>query len=128
MFIQNSWIGAFAWIGAESAEIFFLNDFRWSSQVLPWQDLLLLLEGAPVHFSAPKTHFAQDIVFEKDTPVFCTFKSEIISIKGCVLDDRETNMMSLRWKVYSLHAQIPESEQVNLSPCAKCFAQLIIGE
>ena len=64
-------------------------------------------------------------MLEKDTPVFCTFKSEIISIKDGtgVLDDRETNMMSLRWKVYFLHAQIPESEQVNLSPCAKCFAQ-----
>ena len=57
----------FAWVGAESAEIIFLNDFRWSAQVLPWQGLLLLLEGQPVHFSAPKTHYAQDIAFEKDT-------------------------------------------------------------
>ena len=41
-----------AWVGTESAEIIFVNDFRWSAQVLPWQDLLLLLEGQPVHFSA----------------------------------------------------------------------------
>ena len=55
----------FAWVGAELAEIIFLYDFRWSAQVLPWQDMLLLLEEQPVHFSAPKTHYAQDIVFEK---------------------------------------------------------------
>ena len=116
----------FAWVGAESAEIIFLNDFRWSAQVLPWQDLLLLLEGQPVHFSAPKTHYAQDIAFEKDTPIFCTSKSEIVFIKGGVVDDIETQMMSVRWRVYSLYAQVPEPEQVILSPCGKCFARLLL--
>ena len=116
----------FAWVGAELAEIIFLNDFRWSAQVLPWQDMLLLLEGQPVHFSAPKTHYAQDIVFEKDTPIFCTSKSEIVAIKGGVVDDIETQMMSVRWRVFTLYAQIPESEQVVLSPCGKCFAKLIL--
>ena len=43
------------------------------------------------------------------------------------MDERETDMMSVRWRVYSLHAQIPESEQVIWNPCARCFAQLIIG-
>ena len=36
---------SFAWVGAENTEIIFLNDFRWSAQVLPWQDMLLLQEG-----------------------------------------------------------------------------------
>ena len=36
--------------------------------------------------SAPKTNYAQDIVFDKDTPIFCTSKSEILSIKNGVLD------------------------------------------
>ena len=116
----------FAWVGAELAEIIFLNDFRWSAQVLPWQGMLLLLEGQPVHFSAPKTHYAQDIVFEKDTPIFCTFKSEIVAIKGGVIDDIETQMMSVRWRVFTMYAQIPESEQVVLSPYGKCFAKLIL--
>jgi len=53
--------------------------------------MLLLLEGQPVHFSAPKAHYAQDIMFDKDTPIFWTSKSEIISLKNGVVDDRETN-------------------------------------
>ena len=83
--------------------------------MLPWQDMLLLLEGQPVHFSAPKTHYAQDIVFDKDTPIFCTSKSEIISLRNGVVDDRETEMMAVRWRVFSLHAQILQEEQLLLS-------------
>ena len=86
----------------------------------------LLLEGRPVYFSAPKTHYAQDIAFEKDTPIFCTSKSEIVLIKGGVVDDIETQMVSVRWQVYSPYAQVPEPEQVILSPCGKCFARLIL--
>ena len=55
--------------------------------------MLLLLEGQPVNFSAPKTHYAQQTVFKKDTPTFLTSKSEIISVKGGVLNERETYVM-----------------------------------
>ena len=50
---------SFAWIGVENCEILFLNDFRWSSQILAWHDMLLLLEGQTVHLPAPKSHYAQ---------------------------------------------------------------------
>ena len=50
---------SFAWIGVENYEILFLNDFRWSSQILAWHDMLLLLEGQTVHLAAPKSHYAQ---------------------------------------------------------------------
>lgn len=36
---------SFAWVGAENSEVIFLNDFRWSLQIIAWHDLLLLLEG-----------------------------------------------------------------------------------
>ena len=50
---------SFAWIGVENCEILFLNDFRWSSQILAWHDMLLLLEGQTVNLPAPKSHYAQ---------------------------------------------------------------------
>ena len=34
--------GTFAWVGAELVEVIFLNDFRWSPKVIPWNDMLLL--------------------------------------------------------------------------------------
>ena len=64
----------FAWVGAEHAECIFLIDFRWSAQEIPWHDLLLMLEGQPVHLPALKTHYAKDLIFDQDTPIFATGK------------------------------------------------------
>ncbi|KAK2549578.1 hypothetical protein P5673_029967 [Acropora cervicornis] len=97
---------SFAWVGAEDAECIFLNDFRWSQQVIQWHDFLLMLEGQVVHLPAPKTHYAKDIVFEKDTPIFCTGKQPFIYIKNGVIDQRETEMMPVRWKIFQFNVQI----------------------
>ena len=37
-------------VGADSAEVIVLQDFRWSREMIPWSDLLLLLEGETVKF------------------------------------------------------------------------------
>lgn len=125
---SNPASSSFAWVGAESAEIIFLNDFRWSPNVLPWGHMLLLMEGQPLHLPTPKCHFAKDILFEADTPIFCTGKQEIIFIKGGCIDERETEMMRVRWSIFSLFSQIPENEQKNVPPCPRCFADLILKQ
>ena len=96
----------FAWVGAQNAEIMFLNDFCWSEKVIHWHDLLLLLEGQTVHLPGPKSHFAEDIEFVKDTPIFCTMKEELVYVHAGVLDERKTEMMRVRWKIFDFHAQI----------------------
>ena len=58
------------WVGVEDAECIFLNDFRLSPTLIPWHDLLLMLEGEVVHLPAPKTHFTRDIELVKDTPIY----------------------------------------------------------
>ena len=35
----------YVWFGADQAEVIVLQDFRWSSELICWKDLLLLLEG-----------------------------------------------------------------------------------
>ena len=92
---QNPATTSFARVGAEKAEVIFLNDFRWSPQVLAWHDLLLHLEGHIVHLPAPKSHYSKDIVFDKDTPIFCTSKHQFVFIKGGQIDDKETEMMAV---------------------------------
>ena len=42
---SNPASSSFAWVDAEKAECLFLNDFRRSQAIIPWHDLLLLLEG-----------------------------------------------------------------------------------
>ena len=94
--------------------LIFLNDFRWSSQIIQWHDFLLLLEGQMVHLPAPKTHYAKDIALEKDTPIFCTGKQPFVYIKNGVIDERETEMMSVRWKIFHLNVQIQKDVQKEL--------------
>ncbi len=118
----------FAWVGAEDAEIIFLNDFRWSTNIIPWHDFLLLLEGQLVHLPAPKTRFSRDIAFEKDTPVFGTGKTPIVFICGGAVDDLETEMMAVRWRVFTFNKQIPLEQQKTIPPCARCFAQLVLPD
>ena len=102
---------SFAWVGAEDAEVIFLNDFRWSPQIIAWHDLLLLLEGQQVNLPAPKLHFRQDVTFKGDTPIFCTTKSPLVYVRNGFIDERETEMMSARWQVLNLTHQLPENEQ-----------------
>lgn len=129
--IYNTFINpatsTFAWVGAENAEVIFLNDFRWSAQLIPWHDLLLLLEGEGVHLPAPKTHFANDILLSADTPIFATSSNEIQLVKSGVVLQRETQMMAVRWKVYEFSRTISENEQRELKPCPNCFAKLVLG-
>ena len=119
---------SFAWVGVEKAEILFLNDFRWTPSVIQWHDFLLLLEGQLVHLPAPKSHYAKDIAFTGDTPIFATGKNPIVFVKNGALDEKETEMMDVQWKIFRFHAQIPQEKQKQLPPCGKCFATLILGQ
>ena len=66
---------SYARLGVEDKEIIFLNDFRYSLVIIPCSDLLLLLEGHVIHFSAPKTLYSKDILIEKETPIFAMSKA-----------------------------------------------------
>ena len=118
----------FAWVGAEKAEVIFLNDFRWSAQIITWHDLLLLLEGQVVHLPAPKSHFAADVKFDRDTPIFCTTKQPLSLVRNGCVDERETEMMQVRWVCFAFHFQVPRNEQKDIAPCPSCFANMILCE
>ena len=123
----NPATSTFAWVGAEKAEVVFLNDFRWNTQIIQWHDLLLMLEGQPVHLPAPKSHFSKDIEFTADTPIFCTTKHDLVYVKGGVVDERETEMMAVRWHSFHFRRQIPQNEQLAIPSCARCFAEFILN-
>ena len=122
----NSATTTFAWVGPEDADVIFLNAFRWSKQIIPWHDLLLMLEGQLVHLPAPKSHYRKDAALSSDVPIFRTAKEEISFVKGGVLDATESEMMRVRWNVFHFHREISKDEQVEAKPCPRCFAELIL--
>ena len=67
----------YAWLGSEKSKVFLLNDFRWSKDLIPWHDMLLLLEGTTVKLPAPKNIYSEDIVISTDVAIFATSKSPI---------------------------------------------------
>lgn len=117
----------YAWLGAEKVEIIFLNDFRWSPQLIAWKELLNLLEGKIVHLPSPKNHYASDICIDKDTPIVATSKDLITFVdNNGNPDPGETYMMTIRWKVFRFHHEIAQADQIEMEPCPKCFCKLVM--
>ena len=85
-----------------------------------------MLEGQPVHLSAPKTHYAKDLGLDKDTPIFCTSSTQIRYISQGAINERETEMMEVRWKVFSFYKQIPEDRQREITPCGVLYVLPIL--
>ena len=117
---------SYAWLGVEEKEVIFLNDFRWSPVILPWSDMLQLLEGAAVHFAAAKTVYSKDIELTQNTPVFATSKASISFIAGSMLDARESEMMNVRWRIFQFKHQFDERVQKCVPACGHCFAKMIL--
>ncbi len=118
--------GSFAWMGVEKAEIVLLNDFRWHPTTISWCDFLQALEGDIVHFPAPKNFCSKDIEFSKDTPFFATADQPLMLVTNSTIDQTNTEMMRVRWRHFNFWKQIPETEQVRLAPCGRCFATFIL--
>ena len=85
---------SFAWIGAEKAEIIYLNDFQWHAKIIAWAEFLQALEGDTVHLLVPKNLCSKDIELSKDTPFFATSDAPLVLVKGGVIDRMNTEMMN----------------------------------
>ena len=78
-----------------------LQTFRWSSELIFWKDLLLLLEGEKVKLPSPKNQFATDVYTNTDMPIFATSKAKIELVgKHNTRDDRKAEMMDVRWNTF----------------------------
>ena len=125
---SNTAADRYAWVLAEHAEIVFLNDFRWSKELIEWKSFLLLLEGDRVNLPAPKNHFSTDICISEDMPIFATSKS-IIKYKGSYnsQDQAEDDMMASRWKVFTFFPQHPRKREKRCEPMRKVFCKTSVN-
>ena len=118
-------------MGADKAHIILLQDYRYSRDVIPWKDLLLLLEGETVKLPAPKHHFTSDVVITTDVLIFATSKRRIVYKRAYKRaynneNDRKTNMMNSRWRYIELTHIFKEEDQIEMKPCARCFSSLVM--
>ena len=86
----------YAWVGADNVELIILQDFRWSSELICWKDLLLLLGGESVKLPSLKNQFATDVCIKTDIPIFATTKAKFEFLgKHNMRDNQETEMMDV---------------------------------
>ena len=117
----------YAWVGANQAEVVVLQDFRWSSEIISWKDLLFLLEGENVKLPSPKKQFTTEVCINTDIPTFATSKAKIEFVgKHNTRDDRETEMMDVRWNIFGFTRRIPQADQKIITPCSRCFTELVL--
>ena len=67
-------------------------------------------------------------MFDKDTPIFGTSKHEFVFVRGGVVNERETEMIKVRWRIFHLSRQIRQQDQKSVPPCGKCFVRLGFSE
>ena len=120
----NPATGRYACVGLDECEVAYLNDFRWSQEIIAWSDFLLLLEGQTVHLPRPKNQYATDMSINRTNTIsyFGTSKGPIYNVR----DDKESDMMSSRWQLFQFHYQIPASDTKNIQPCPYCFSELVL--
>ena len=119
----------FNWVGAPEKEIIFLNDFRYSDNVMPWHIFLNFLEGASVQVSMPKSHFERDHTWTKQQPIFATAEKRIVRIVNNQVDTGETAQMDKRWVYIDFTYQIPDDKiDYSIVCCPRCFAELILQD
>ena len=92
-----------------------------------WKELLLLLEGQPIHFPGTKTSYTKGILREKNNAIFTTSKAPIAFVaKYDAAYERENEMMAAHLRAFTFSHQIPKSQQRNMPPCPHCSAELVL--
>ena len=91
-----------------------------------WKEMLLLLEGQPVHFSGLKNHYSKDVCLLSVTPVVAKSKSWVVFEPNGKSDEVGNEMMEARWKVFKFTHQFPYDEQKEVEPSGGCFSELVL--
>ena len=121
--------GKYAWIGLDEAEVAYISNFCWSKELISWQELLDLLEGAPCKLSRHKSVFATELHIPRSNaiPIFTTGIHPIEYVRAYGLkDQRETAMMDSRWRMFEFSPQIPNNDIQEIPACSKCFYNLVM--
>ena len=118
----------YAWFGADQPKVIVLQDSRWRSELIFLKDLLLYLEWENVKLPSRKNQFVTNVCINTDIPIFATSKEKIEFVeKHNNRDDRETEMMDVRWNMFEFTDRIPQADQKIITACPRCFNELVWG-
>ena len=125
----NPATGSFAWIGAEDAEIIYLNDFRWHPKIISWADLLLALEGDTVHLPAPKNLYNKSWCgIKQGHPLFRNLKRSHSFSQRRVHWPHKHRNDECKVALFPLLASNPSREAATVSALWSLFQSIYLGK
>jgi hypothetical protein len=112
--------GSFRLQKLEDAEIVLWNDWRFCPDIISWESLLLLGEGAPMMIPRPQNVFQGDYEHARALPVFITAKARMTHH-----DHREEAMMAARFRFFEFSVAVASPRAI--PACAHCFARMVFA-
>ena len=119
--------GKYAWVGLHECEVAVLQDFRWHSDNISWNQMLLLLEGQTVHLPRLRNFFPNGMeILRKNTIPFFAMSKATLEYKGTynTRDESKTEMMYSRWVIFTFHCKILK-EKIIPTKAWTCFSKLV---
>ena len=128
--LTNPASNSFSFAEVVKNEVILLDDYRYNrGKPLAWKDLLLLLDGATLHFSQPRNHFFSDVCLADTNtiPFFATGKGlpEYVDEAGKG-DKMEDEMARVRFKIFLCFKSRAGAEVKECLPCGRCFAEFVM--
>ena len=118
----------FALQGIHGKEIALLQDVRYETFGLPWDDWLAWGEGEKLTVRLPRSHFAESKMYEGTAPIFASmadpFSYPVHEARKFGRNiAKENRQFESRWAIIPFKQPIPECERdVTLEACPRCAA------
>ena len=128
-FIRRGQKETFPLQGLHGSEVCVLQDIRYESFGLPWDDWLTWGEGEDIMVRLPRCTFAEGKMYKGRAPLLSTmadlFTYPIPEARQTGRSiERENYQFRERWAIVPFRHPVPEDERdPTLVPCAKCSAQ-----
>ena len=119
--------------GLPGSELALLQDIRYESFGLPWDDLLRWGEGDAVKINLPRNNFLESVVYNGIAPLIATMASPFsFPLDEAKRTGRGIEMENVqfksRWRQIAFPHSIPEQQRdSSLEQCAKCCAFWYVG-
>ena len=115
----------------------FLDEWRFSDDVVSFPDQLRWFEGSHLTVSRPQNIQGSTghLTYEGSAPIFATSKlADLAALEELAADDpatgepkcAEASMLMRRLRVYRLSKRIPKPQH-DVPYCGCCFAKLVLG-
>ena len=127
-FIRRGQHETFPLQGLHGCEICLLQDVRYETFGLPWDDWLAWAEGEAVMVRMPRNHYSESKAYNGTAPLFATMADTFSYPMAEARQTgrsiaRENEQFHSRWNVITYRSPIPPAERdPALRPCAHCGA------